>query len=69
MARITVCGYMLRYPVAGNIFAYLHWVLGLERLGHEVVYLEEDGGWNEPCFDPVANTSGDDPAAGMRLVG
>jgi hypothetical protein len=68
MARITVCGYMLRYPVAGMIFAYLHWVLGLERLGHEVVYVEESGDWNAPCFDPVANTSGDDPSAGLRIV-
>ena len=52
MARIVVSGHMLRSPVAGMVLAYLHWVLGLERLGHDVVYVEESGNWPDPCFQP-----------------
>jgi hypothetical protein len=44
MRCIIVCGYMIRHPVAGNLLAYFHYVLGLHRLGYKVVYLEESGG-------------------------
>ncbi|MDQ5854681.1 MAG: hypothetical protein M3380_21940, partial [Chloroflexota bacterium] len=65
MARIVVCGFMVRYPVAGNLLAYFHYVLGLHRLGHEVLYLEESG-WPYSCYDPVTHDYGDDPHTGLR---
>jgi hypothetical protein len=68
MARIIICGYMIRHPVAGNVLAFFHYVLGLARLGHDVIYIEESGGWPNPCFDPTACDSGENPGAGMRLV-
>ena len=68
MARIVVCGYMLRHPVVGLQLAYFHWVLGLHRLGHEVFYLEESGDWPDPCYDPVADAYGEDPAPGLRAA-
>jgi hypothetical protein len=67
VARIVVCGYMIRHPLAGNVLAYFHYVLGLERLGHEVLYLEESG-WPRACYDPVRREYGDDPRAGLRVV-
>ena len=67
MAKVVVCGYMIRHPVAGNVLAYLQYVLGLLRLGHQVVYLEESG-WATSCYDPVTNTYGDDPKYGMAYV-
>jgi hypothetical protein len=67
VARIIVCGYMIRHPLAGNVLAYFHYVLGLERLGHEVLYLEESG-WPRACYDPVSREYGDDPHAGLRVV-
>jgi len=65
--RIVLCGYMIRHPVAGNILAYYHYLMGLHRLGHDVVYLEESG-WPNSCYDPAARAYGDDPTAGMRRV-
>jgi hypothetical protein len=65
MARIVVCGYMIRYPVVGMMFAYFHYVLGLHRLGHEVLYLEESG-WPQSCYDPEAKALTDDPSYGIR---
>jgi hypothetical protein len=68
MARIIVSGYMIRHPMAGNLFAFFHYVLGLCRLGHEVVYLEESG-WSGSCYDPATWNHGDDPHAGLSAVG
>lgn len=65
--RIIVCGYMIRHPVAGNLLAYFHYVLGLHRLGHEVLYFEESG-WPRSCYDPVTQEYGDNPHVGLRTV-
>jgi len=67
MARIIVCGYMIRHPVAGNLFAYFQHILGFHRLGHEVVYLEESG-WENACYNPTTFDSSDDPDAGIKIV-
>jgi hypothetical protein len=67
MRRIIVCGYMIRHPVTGLLLAYFHYVLGLHRLGYEIVYLEESG-WPQSCYDPVSHNYGDDPSAGLRTV-
>lgn len=67
MARLVVCGYMIRHPLAGNVLAYLHYVLGLHRLGHEVIYLEESG-WPESCYNPETGDYTDDPHAGVGGV-
>lgn len=62
-----MCGYLLRYPVAGMVYAYFHYVLGLHRLGHEVFYLEESG-WPDACYDPAQGTYGSEPLAGLRIA-
>jgi hypothetical protein len=67
VARIVVSGYMIRHPVAGNLLAYFHYLLGLHRLGHQVAYVEESG-WSGACYDPVAGDFGDDPGPGLRAV-
>jgi hypothetical protein len=58
---------MVRYPLAGNLLAFFHYVLGLHRLGHEVVYLEESG-WPYACYDPESRQWEDHPSAGLRIV-
>ena len=65
MARIAVCGYMIRYPLAGMVLAYFHYLLGLHRLGHQVFYCEESG-WPGSCYNPTTDTSGDDPTFGLQ---
>jgi len=39
--RIVVLGYMGRCPIAGVIWQHLHYLGGLQRLGHEVYYVED----------------------------
>lgn len=67
MARIVVSGYMVRHPVAGMLMVYFHYVLGLHRLGHEVVYLEESG-WPQSCYHPTTREHSDDPGEGLNIV-
>jgi hypothetical protein len=67
MLRIIVCGYMIRMPVAGNVLAFAQYLLGFERLGHSVLYVEESG-WPQPCYDPAKGDYSDDPATGMQYV-
>lgn len=67
MARIVVCGYMLRHPVAGNVLAFFQYVLGLARLGHDVVYLEESG-WPYSAYNPRTRHWDDHPEAGLEIV-
>lgn len=65
--KIVVTGYMVRLPFAGNALAYAQYILGLERLGHDVVYVEESG-WPDSCFDLQADMFGSNPAAGLRAT-
>jgi hypothetical protein len=67
VATVIVCGYMVRHPVAGNLLAYFHYVLGLHRLGHRVVYVEESG-WPASCYDPRTATYSDDATHGLAVV-
>ncbi|HME89693.1 MAG TPA: hypothetical protein VKE30_10835 [Chthoniobacterales bacterium] len=61
--RIVVMGFMGSMPIAGVIWQHLHYVVGLQRLGHEVYYIEDSARLpynpetfevNEP-FDYAAN--------------
>ena len=67
MVKIIVCGYMVRYPIAGNILAYFQYVLGLYRLGYEVIYLEESG-WPYSCYDPHSAQWLEYPHTGLQIV-
>ncbi len=39
--RIVVMGFMGSIPIAGVIWQHLHYIVGLQRLGHEVYYVED----------------------------
>jgi hypothetical protein len=67
MAKVVVAGYMVRHPVGGMVWVYLHYVLGLHRLGHDVVYVEESG-WAGSCYNPQTGFHGDDPSAGLLIT-
>lgn len=42
--KIVVLGMMARHPVAGVIWQTLHYLIGFERLGYDVYYVEAHGG-------------------------
>lgn len=39
--RIVVMGFMAGIPIAGVVWQHLHYIAGLQRLGHEVFYIED----------------------------
>jgi hypothetical protein len=55
--RIAVLGFMGNCPIAGVIWQHVHYIVGLQRLGHEVYYLEDTSRYP---YDPVRQTPTDD---------
>lgn len=51
--RIAVTGLAATYPFGGVFWDYLQYPLGLSRLGHDVLYIEDTGKWS---YDPAAGT-------------
>jgi hypothetical protein len=49
--RIVVMGFAGGCPIAGVIWQHVHYIVGLQRLGHEVYYIEDSARWP---YDPVA---------------
>ncbi len=55
--KIIVLGFMGGCPIAGVIWQHIHYIVGLQRLGHEVYYVEDTS--NYP-YNPVAFDINDD---------
>ena len=55
--RIIVMGFMGSCPIAGVIWQHLHYIVGLQRLGHEVYYVEDSARYpyNPINFDTSDN--------------
>jgi hypothetical protein len=64
--RIAVAGLAAMYPFGGVFWDYMQYVLGLQRLGHDVLYIEDTGKW---CYDPVANTFVEDGGRNAAYLG
>jgi hypothetical protein len=67
MARIIVGSYMVRYPMGGMMSWVLQYLLGFQRLGHEVFFVEKSG-YADSCYDPTADTMSDDAAYGTGVA-
>ncbi|MEQ1860428.1 MAG: glycosyltransferase [Chthoniobacteraceae bacterium] len=59
MSRFIVTGYMARCPIAGVIWQHIHYIVGLQRLGHEVFYIEDSTAhpYHPLAFDYTADWS------------
>ena len=68
MARIVFGTYMVRYPLGGMLSCCLQWILGFQRLGHDVIVVEKSG-WPNSCYNPLTRTPSDDCAHGTAAVG
>ena len=67
MARIVLGSYMVRYPLGGMMSWVLQYLVGFQRLGHDVYFVEKSG-WSNSCYDPVRNVMSDDCTYGIRTV-
>ena len=53
MTKVIVAGLTARFPVGGNTWAYLQYVLGLKKLGYDVYYIEDSH--DLLCYNPELN--------------
>ena len=51
--RIVVMGFMGSCPIAGVIWQHIHYIVGLQKLGHDVFYIEDSARipYNPDTFD------------------
>ncbi len=63
--KIIVLGFMGGCPVAGVVWQHLHYIIGLQQLGHEVYYVED--GSRYP-YDPEAFTITEDFSYAARML-
>jgi len=63
--KIIVFGILFWYPLAGVTYQFLHYLLGLRRLGYEPYYIEDSGRW---IYDPRLNEFSPDVTGNLELV-
>ena len=63
--RIIVFGILFGYPLAGVTYQFLHYLLGLRRLGYDPYYVEDSGRW---VYNPWIHDTSRDAAANIAAV-
>jgi hypothetical protein len=63
--RIIVTGLAGTYPFGGVFWDYMQYPLGLHKLGHDVLYLEDTGKW---VYDAAAQTFLEDGTANANML-
>ena len=64
--KIVVLGFMGNCPIAGVIWKAIHYIVGLQRLGHDVYYIEDT---SRVPYDPVAYTLTEDTTYVGKVLG
>jgi hypothetical protein len=64
--KIIVLGYMGGCPIGGIIWQHIHYIVGLQLLGHEVYYVEDRS--NYP-YNPVTFDTADDFSYAVQTLG
>ncbi len=65
--RILCSGYLVRYPLGGQTWHHLQYLVGFRRLGHEVVFFEHFG-WPNSCYHPIRDKMTADPEFGIAFL-
>jgi len=63
--RIITSGLIATYPLGGVAWDYAQYAAGLQRLGHDVLYLEDTGHW---FYDAVNQTYTDDASRNVEYL-
>src|SRR5262249_54094448 len=63
--KIVVFGIAFWFPLAGVTYQFLHYLIGLRRLGYDPCYIEDSGRW---VYDPEINDFSPDAAGNIHLV-
>src|SRR5262245_24547461 len=63
--KIIVFGILFWYPLAGVTYQFLHYLIGLRRLGYDPYYVEDSGRW---IYDPRINDLSGDASGNIEAV-
>jgi len=63
--KIIVFGILFWYPLAGVTYQFLHYLIGLKRLGYDPYYIEDSGRW---VYDPKINDLSPDASSNISSV-
>ncbi len=63
--KIIVFGILFFYPLAGVTYQFLHYLIGLRRLGYDPYYIEDSGRW---VYDPKINDLTGDASGNISMV-
>jgi hypothetical protein len=63
--KIIVSGILFWYPLAGVTYQFLHYLIGLRRLGYDPYYIEDSGRW---VYDPRINDLSPDASGNIAAV-
>lgn len=63
--KVIVFGILFWYPLAGVTYQFLHYLIGLRRLGYDVYYVEDSGRW---IYDPKINDLSGDASGNIKAV-
>jgi hypothetical protein len=63
--RIIVFGILFWYPLAGVTYQFLHYLIGLRRLGYDPYYIEDSGRW---IYDPRLNDLSPDATNNIKAI-
>lgn len=65
--KILILGYIVRFPLGGMAWHHFQYVLTLNQMGHDVLFLEDNDGPNS-CYHPGKYEMSNDPSYGLRFV-
>jgi len=63
--KIIVFGILFWYPLAGVTYQFLHYLIGLRRLGYDPYYIEDSGRW---IYDPRINEFSPEVSGNLQAV-
>src|SRR5262245_26221338 len=63
--KVIVFGILFWYPLAGVTYQFLHYLIGLRRLGYDAYYVEDSGRW---VYDPRINDLSPDASGNLAAV-
>ena len=63
--KLIVSGILFWYPLAGVTYQFLHYLIGLRRLGYDPYYIEDSGRW---VYDPRLNDISEDASGNITTV-
>lgn len=63
--KVIVFGILFWFPLAGVTYQFLHFLLGLRRLGYDPYYVEDSGRW---IYDPRLNDLSPDADYNVKAV-